>query len=117
MALPTRAVRINFPLQNAELLKPPVFLQRAGPDNAPFRVPANFGYLGGPANGVPVILPFRINPEKLTPPSNSLGLAYMPGTERRWLGTYLAWNSSQYDRVPVEPSCVATGRSQPMGAL
>src|SRR5215472_7993276 len=76
-----RAVKINFPLQSGELVKASVFLQPAGAANvaAGFGVPANFGNLGGPANGVPVIPPFRIDPQKAG--VSNLGLSYIGGTD------------------------------------
>jgi phospholipase C len=48
-----RAVNINFPLQSGQLVKASVFLQPAGAANvaAGYGVPANYGTLGGPANG------------------------------------------------------------------
>src|SRR5215813_4430085 len=92
-----RAVKINFPLQSGEIVKASVFLQPAGAANvaAGFGVPANFGNLGGPANGVPVIPPFRIDPQKAG--VSSLGLSYIGGTDHSWAGTHAAWNLGQYD--------------------
>src|SRR5271156_5481809 len=60
-----RAVNINLPLQGGGTTLVPVFLQPAGAANeaAGFAVPPDSGTLGGPANGVPVIPPFRVNPE------------------------------------------------------
>src|SRR5215475_16121904 len=85
-----RAVKINFPLQSGEIVKASVFLQPAGAANiaAGFSVPANFGTLGGPANGVPVIPPFRIDPQKIRPGLNSLGLSYIGGTPHGWRDTH-----------------------------
>src|SRR5215470_18999338 len=79
-----RAVKINFPLQSGEIVKASVFLQPAGAANtaAGFGVPANSGTLGGPANGVPVIPPFRIDPQKAG--GKSLGLTYIGGTAHGW---------------------------------
>src|SRR5215472_4821210 len=76
-----RAVKINFPLQSGEIVKASVFLQPAGAANtaAGFGVPANFGNLGGPANGVAVIPPFRIDPQ--TAGVSNLGLSYIGGTD------------------------------------
>lgn len=95
-----RAVKINFPLQSGEIVKGSVFLQPAGAANiaAGYGVPANYGTLGGPANGVPVIPPFRIDPQKISTGLNSLGLSYIGGTDHGWGATHLAWNSGQYDR-------------------
>ena len=61
-----RAVKINFPLQSGGTVKASVFLQPAGSANvaAGFSVPANYGNLGGPATGVPVIPPFRTRSEQ-----------------------------------------------------
>ena len=75
-----RAVKINLPLQSGGTVKASVFLQPAGAANvaAGFGVPPNYGTLGGPANGVPVIPPFRVNPSKIQPGLTSLGLTYFP---------------------------------------
>ncbi|HLG82621.1 MAG TPA: phospholipase C, phosphocholine-specific [Bradyrhizobium sp.] len=102
-----RAVKINFPLQSGEIVKAPVFLQPAGAANtaAGFGVPANYGNLGGPANGVPVIPPFRIDPTKFG--LNSLGLSYIPGTDHGWSGTHDAWNFGQYDRWAIDKGPLA----------
>ena len=104
-----RAVKINFPLQSGELVKASVFLQPAGAANvaAGFGVPANFGNLGGPANGVPVIPPFRIDPQKISPGLNSLGLSYFPGTDHSWAGDHAAWNLGQYDRWAIQKGPIA----------
>src|SRR5580704_894280 len=60
-----RAVNINLPLKSGAGTTPvPVFLQPAGAANvaAGFAVPPDFGTLGGPSDGAPVIPPFRVNP-------------------------------------------------------
>src|SRR3974390_357412 len=87
-----RAVKINLPLQSGGTAKASVFLQPAGAANvaAGYGVPANYGTLGGPANGAPVIPPFRIDPTKFG--LNSLGLSYIPGTGHGWGNTHNAWN-------------------------
>jgi len=102
-----RAVKINLPLQSGGSAKASVFLQPAGATNvaAGFGVPANYGTLGGPANGVPVIPPFRIDPAKFG--LNSLGLSYMPGTNHGWSGTHDAWNFGQYDRWAIDKGPMA----------
>jgi phospholipase C len=102
-----RAVKINFPLQSGELVKASVFLQPAGANSiaAGFSVPANFGTLGGPANGVPVIPPFRVDPTKFG--LTSFGNAYFPGTDHGWSGTHDAWNFGQYDRWAIDKGPVA----------
>jgi len=102
-----RAVKINFPLQSGELVKASVFLQPAGAANvaAGFGVPANFGNLGGPANGVPVIPPLRIDPTKFG--LTSLGLSYFGGTDHGWSGTHDAWNFGQYDRWAIDKGPIA----------
>jgi phospholipase C len=95
-----RAVKIHLPLQSGNGTAPvPVFLQPAGAANvaAGFGVPPNFGNLGGPANGVEVIPPFRVNPQSVSPGLKSLGLTYLPGTGHGWAGTHAAWNQGQYD--------------------
>jgi len=102
-----RAVKINFPLQSGELVKASVFLQPAGANSiaAGFSVPANFGTLGGPANGVPVVPPFRVDPTKFG--LTSFGNAYFPGTDHGWSGTHDAWNFGQYDRWAIDKGPVA----------
>jgi phospholipase C len=104
-----RAVKINFPLQSGGTVKASVFLQPAGAADvaAGFSVPANYGTLGGPANGVPVIPPFRIDPQKISPGLNSLGLSYINGTDHGWGATHLAWNMGQYDRWATQNGALA----------
>ncbi|VTZ50456.1 Non-hemolytic phospholipase C [Methylocella tundrae] len=104
-----RAVQINLPLQSGGAVKASVFLQPAGPANvsAGFSVPANYGNLGGPANGVPVIPPFRIDPSKISPGLTSLGFTYIGGTDHGWGGTHLAWNSGQYDSWAIQKGPLA----------
>jgi phospholipase C len=102
-----RAAKINFPLQSGELVKASVFLQPAGAANvaAGFSVPANYGTLGGPANGVPVVPPFRVDPAKIG--TETLGLSYFPGTDHSWSGTHEAWNFGQYDSWPIVKGPIA----------
>ena len=104
-----RAVKINFPLQTGEIVKASVFLQPAGAANvaAGYSVPANYGNLGGPANGVPVIPPLRIDPQKIGAGLNSLGLTYLGGTNHAWNRTHAAWNLGQYDSWAVQKGAVA----------
>ena len=99
-----RAVNINLPLQSGGSVLAPVFLQPAGAANvaAGFSVPPDYGTLGGPADGVPVIPPFRVNPESISPGLTSLGFTYFPGTDHGWTGTHLAWNDGQYDQWPIQ---------------
>ncbi|HEY1241560.1 MAG TPA: alkaline phosphatase family protein, partial [Bryobacteraceae bacterium] len=98
-----RAVDIQLPLQSGNGTTPvSVFLQQAGAANvaAGYGVPPNSGNLGGPANGVPVIPPFRVKPDSVRPDLKSLGLTYFPGTDHSWAGTHAAWNQGQYDMWP-----------------
>src|SRR3974390_2991602 len=77
-----RAVKINLPLQSGNGSTPAsVFLQPAGPNNeaAVSSVPASS--VGGPANAVEVLPPFRVNPADVSPGLTSLGLTYLPGTD------------------------------------
>ena len=95
-----RAVSIHLPLQNGTGTTPAsVFLQPAGAAHvaAGFAVPPNSDDLGGPADGVEVIPPFRVNPEKVSPGLKSLGLTYLPGTGHGWATTHDGWNHGQYD--------------------
>jgi phospholipase C len=102
-----RAAQINFPLQSGQLVKASVFLQPAGAANvaAGYGVPANYGTLDGPANGVPVIPPFRVDPAKIG--TGTLGLTYFPGTDHSWGGTHEAWNFGQYDSWPIVKGPIA----------
>ncbi len=93
-----RAVNINLPLDSGNGSVPvPVFLQPAGAGNVSngFAVPPST--VGGPANGVEVIPPFRVNPSAINPGLTSLGLSYLPGTDHGWGATHSAWNLGQYD--------------------
>ena len=101
-----RAANINLPLQGGGTTLVPVFLQPAGAANelAGFAVPPNYGTLGGPADGVSVIPPFRVNPESISPGLTSLGLTYFPGTDHSWaapmlLGTTVSMTSGLSRRV------------------
>ena len=99
-----RAVNINLPLASGSGASPvPVFLQPAGAANiaAGYAVPPNFGNLGGPSDGVPVLPPFRVNPADVSPGLKSLGLTYLPGTDHGWQSGHEAWNQGQYDAWPA----------------
>jgi phospholipase C len=103
-----RAVEINLLLAlGTGSVKAPVFLQPAGPANvaAGFSVPA--ANVGGPANGAPVVPPFRIDPSKLPPASNSLGLIYFGGADDGWQHSHQAWNYGQYDGWVVQNGPIA----------
>src|SRR5215468_10724292 len=102
-----RAVKINFPLQSGDVVKASVYLQPASQAsiNAGFSVPANFGNLGGPANGVPVIPPFRIDPQKNG--GKSLGLTYIGGTAHGWSDGHAAWDLGQYDKWAIAKNPLA----------
>jgi phospholipase C len=104
-----RAVNINLPLQGGGSTLAPVFLQPAGAANeaAGFAVAPDSGTLGGPADGVPVIPPFRVNPESISPGLTSLGFTYFPGTDHSWSGTHAAWNDGQYDQWPIQKGPIA----------
>lgn len=90
-----RAVDIHLPLSGGGSTPASVFLQPAGATNVAkgFSVPADS--VGGPANGVPVIPPFRVNPDGANP-----GLTYLPGTSHSWNNTHKCWNEGQYDNFP-----------------
>src|SRR5215467_7995154 len=103
-----RAVNIHLPLQGGIGTTPAlVFLQPAGAANeaAGFAVPP--GTVGGPADGVDVIPPFRVNPESVSPGLTSLGLTYLPGTNHNWNSTHLAWNQGQYDNWAIQKGPMA----------
>lgn len=102
-----RAVDIHLPLQGGGTAPASVFLQPAGAANtaAGFAVPP--GNFGGPANGVGVIPPFRVNPESVSAGLKSLGLTYLPGTGHSWAGIHAAWNQGQYDNWPAHQGPIA----------
>jgi phospholipase C len=105
-----RAVNINLPLLSGTGTAPvPVFLQQAGATNiaAGFAVPPNYGNLGGPADGVDVIPPFRVNPASISPGLTSLGLTYFPGTDHSWSGSQASWDLGQYDMFPSQKGPIA----------
>jgi phospholipase C len=88
-----RAVKINLPLKNGTGTTPAsVFFQPAGPD---FSVPP--GNVGGPADGVGVVPPFRVNPNSVSPGLKNLGGTYLPGTPHGWSAIHNAWNQGHYD--------------------
>src|SRR5215813_12892821 len=84
-----RAVEIHLPLKSGGTTPVSVFLQPAGATYAAFGVPPDSHNLGGPANGVPVIPPFRVDPNSV---SQSVGLTYLPGTGHGWQDIHIAWN-------------------------
>src|SRR5215813_4320180 len=101
-----RAVEIHLPLEDGGTAPVSVFLQPAGPTYAAFGVLPDSNNLGGPANGVPVIPPFRVNPDNVppadvTPEQEGLGFAYLPGTPHGWQGIHEAWNQGKYDQWPA----------------
>jgi len=102
-----RAVNLHLPLQGGGSTLAPVFLQPAGAANtaAGYSVPS--ADVGGPANGVGVIPPFRVNPNSVSPGLTSLGLTYLPGTDHGWTGTHLAWNQGQYDSWAIQKGPMA----------
>jgi phospholipase C len=90
-----RVANLHLPLASGTGTTPAsVFLQPAGAANeaAGFSVPPNYGNLGGPADGVNVIPPFRVNPNGANP-----GLTYLPGTDHSWGATHACVNLGQYD--------------------
>jgi phospholipase C len=100
-----RAVNINLPLNGGGTAPASVFLQPAGAVYAAYGVPP--GPYGGPANGVNVIPPFRVNPDSVSPGLKSLGLTYLPGTGHSWAGIHAAWNQGQYDNWAAHQSPIA----------
>src|SRR5215470_10776585 len=68
-----RAVEIHLPLEGGGTAPVSVFLQPAGALYAIYGVPPNSHDLGGPADGVPVIPPFRVAPERVPPASVTPG--------------------------------------------
>jgi phospholipase C len=79
----------------------PVFLQPAGATNVAEGFSVSAASQGGPANGAPVLPPFRLNPETTTPPTDSLGLSYVPGTDHGWETQHGGWNQGQWDGWPI----------------
>jgi phospholipase C len=100
-----RAVNIHIPLQSGTgTTLASVFLQPADATDlaAGFGVPPNYGTLGGPADGVYVIPPFRVKPESISPSLKSLGFAYLNGTDHGWSATHAGWNVGQYNQWVVQ---------------
>jgi phospholipase C len=100
-----RAVKIHLPLQGGGSAEVPVWLQPAGANNvaAGYGVAPNHGTLGGPSDGVFVIPPFRVDPERVSPGLTNLGGVYLPGTGHGWTDGQAAWNQGQYDNwAPVK---------------
>jgi phospholipase C len=107
-----RAVNINLPMASGSgTTSVPVFLQPAGAANiaAGYSVPPDFGNLGGPSDGVPVLPPFRINPAEVSPGLKSLGLTYLPGTDHGWPSQHGAWNQGHYDAWPASKGPITMG--------
>ncbi|HEY2464173.1 MAG TPA: phospholipase C, phosphocholine-specific [Steroidobacteraceae bacterium] len=107
-----RAVNINLPLASGTGTTPvPVFLQPAGAQNISlgYAVPPNFGNLGGPADGVSVLPPFRVNPADVSPGLKSLGLTYLPGTDHSWPTQHEAWNQGHHDAWPASKGPITMG--------
>jgi phospholipase C len=100
-----RAIDINLPLNGGGTAPASVFLQPAGAAFAAYGVPP--GAYGGPANGVKVIPPFRVNPDHVSPGLNSLGLTYLPGTGHGWQAIHEAWNQGQYDNWAARQGPIA----------
>ena len=100
-----RAVNINLPLNGGGTAPASVFLQPAGAAYAAYGVPP--GPYGGPAGGMNVIPPFRVNPESVSPGLQSLGEVYLPGTGHSWAGIHTAWNQGQYDKWAAIQSPIA----------
>src|SRR5215468_10633874 len=101
-----RAVEIHLPLKGGGTAPASVFLQPAGPVFANYGVPPDSHGLGGPSNGVPVIPPFRVDPERIppahaTPGQEGAGFAYLPGTPHGWREIHEAWNGGRYDNWPA----------------
>src|SRR5262245_15232930 len=101
-----RAVEIHLPLEGGGTAPVSVFLQPAGAVYAAYGVPPNSHDLGGPADGVPVIPPFRVDPERVppasvTPGQEGAGFAYLPGTGHSWQAIHEAWNQGRYDNWPA----------------
>jgi phospholipase C len=101
-----RAVNIHLPVKSGTGTTPAsVFMQPAGSAFSAFGVPP--GTVGGPANGVDVIPPFRVNPEAVSPGLTSVGLTYLPGTNHSWSAIHAAWNQGQYDNWPAHQGPMA----------
>ena len=101
-----RAVNINLPLKSGPGSTPvSVFLQPAG--GSSIAVPPNYGNLGGPADGVDVTPPFRVNPNSVSPGLKNLGGTYLPGTGHGWSGIHKAWNQGQYDNWAAHQGPIA----------
>ena len=106
-----RVVNIHLPLKSGTGTTPAsVFMQPAGQAFAAFGVPPNT--VGGPADGVNVIPPFRVNPESVSPGLTSVGLTYLPGTNHGWPAIHAAWRvsrraASQSDSIVMNSDAAA----------
>src|SRR5262249_14576196 len=104
-----RAVEIHLPLEGGGTAPVSVFLQPAGPTYAAYGVPSDSHDLGGPPNGVPVIPPFRVDPDSVPPSNVTAGLegacfAYAAGSGPSWQAIHEAWNEGRYDNWPARQS-------------
>jgi phospholipase C len=93
-----RAVKIHLPLKSGTGTTPTsVFLQPAGAVNEALGFGVPPGSVGGPADGVDVVPPFRVNPNSVSPGLKNIGGTYLPGTGHSWGAIHEAWNQGQYD--------------------
>jgi phospholipase C len=92
-----RAVNINLPLKGGGTTPASVFLQPAGAFNESHGFSVTSASVGGPANGVEVVPPFRVDPSKVSPGLKNIGGTYLPGTGHGWNGIHAAWNNGNYD--------------------
>ena len=92
-----RAARINLPTTDGGTAPASVFLQpcTGSAEAAPYGVAS--ASFGGPANGIPVLPPIRLNPAVISPGLNSLGLTWLDGTGHGWTDGHAAWNLGAND--------------------
>jgi phospholipase C len=102
-----RAVKINLPLKSGGTTQASVFMQPAGAANMAAGFSVSPASVGGPADGVDVVPPFRINPNSVSPGLKTLGGTYLPGTGHSWSGIHAAWNQGQYDNWAAHQGPIA----------
>jgi phospholipase C len=93
-----RAVNINLPLNSGGTTPASVFFQPAGGAGAATGFEVAPESVGGPAGGVDVVPPFRVNPSSVNPGLKNIGGTYLPGTGHGWSAIHNAWNQGQYDQ-------------------
>jgi phospholipase C len=95
-----RAVQIDLPRLSGGAVRGSVFLQPVDPSSwmAQYALPADAPALGGPSGVWPVVPPFRVDPNAVSPGLTTLGGTWLPGTDHGWGSGHASWNLGQYDQ-------------------